>query len=231
MAEGKPRARPDAGAQLEELNESLARFLQHADQLLEDWARFGSQVRATVDQEAARIEQVVAEAGARATEKLAGKVDAIAQARVDKAVNDGLARVKAELERAGRATAVAAPPPAAADQRLLVGVAAANVLLVVLLAVTWMRGGSKAAPAAAVPVDAGAPAVSAAVLDACRLLAAGWDADAAIVVWRVGAEACGADAAAVAERMREHLAPPMIDAGPIDAGLPVDAKPKRGTAR
>ena len=64
MAEGKPR-RPEAGAQLEELNDQLARFLQHADQLLEDWARFGAQVRTTVDQEVGRIEQAAAEAGER----------------------------------------------------------------------------------------------------------------------------------------------------------------------
>ena len=81
MAEGKPR-RPEPGAQLEELNDQLARFLQHADQLLEDWARFGAQVRTTVDQEVGRIEQAAAEAGERATKQLAGQVDRLATSRV-----------------------------------------------------------------------------------------------------------------------------------------------------
>lgn len=233
MAEG-PR-RPDAGAQLEELNDQLARFLQHADQLLEDWARFGSQVRATVDQEVARIEQAAAEAGERATRQLAGQVDKVATARVEKAIGKGLERIEAELARAGRATAV--PPPAAppVDRRLVGGVIAANALLVILLLMTWLRGPARVtAPISTIDAGAGlSPAVPQAVIDACARLADAWsDAD-AVTVWAVGADACGADAPVVAARLRERLAPPItVDAGPTDAGVPVDAKPaRRGSTR
>ncbi len=232
MAEG-PR-RPDAGAQLEELNDQLARFLQHADQLLEDWARFGSQVRATVDQEVARIEQAAAEAGERATRQLAGQVDKVATARVEKAIGKGLERIEAELARAGRATAV--PPPAAPpiDRRLVGGVIAANALLVILLLTTWLRGPVRvAAPTSTIDAGVVAPTVPQAVLDACARLAAAWNDADAVTVWSVGADACGADAAVVAARLRDRLAPPItVDAGPTDAGVPVDGKPsRRGSTR
>lgn len=227
MAEGKPR-KPEAGAQLEELNDQLARFLQHADQLLDDWARFGAQVRATVEQEAARIEQGVAEAGERATRQLGGQVDKLATERVERAIGDGLKRLKAELDRAGRATAVAAPAPASIDRRLLGGVVIANVLLVILLAVTLLRGGGQAAAPVASVVDAGPAAPSADVIEACRALLGGWSDEAAAIVVRVGTLACGDDASAVADTLRAHLtAPPPMDAG-VDAA-PMDAKPaKRG---
>jgi hypothetical protein len=229
MAEGKPR-RPDAGAQLEELNDQLARFLQHADQLLEDWARFGAQVRATVDAEIGRVEQGVAEAGERATRDLAAQVDKVAVARVEKAIGDGLQRLRVELDRAGRATAVTPPAAATPDRRLLAGVIAANLLLVLVLTVVWLRGGAGGPPAAA-SIDAGVAGPSAAVVDACATLAAGWDDDAAEAVWRAGADACGDRAAVVGARLREHLVPPpALDAG-VDAAPPVDARPLRRNPR
>ncbi len=231
MAEGTPR-KPDAGAQLEELNDALARFLQHADQLLEDWARFGAQVRATVEQEVARIDQAATDAGERATKQLAGQVDKVAIARVEKAIGDGLTRLKVELDRAGRATAVAPPAAAAVDRRLLGGVVVANVLLVLLLAVTLLRGAGRTATPVASPVDAGVAAVPAVVTEACARLVAAWSDDDAATVLRAGVAACGADANAGEQRLQARLSPPIDAAPPIDAGVPVDAKPpKRGSPR
>ncbi len=224
MAEGKPR-RPEAGAQLEELSDQLARFLQHADQLLEDWARFGAQVRTTVDQEVGRIEQAAAEAGERATKQLAGQVDRLATERVERAIGDGLKRLKAELDRAGRATAVAPPPPAPVDRRLIGLAVAANALLLILLVVTLVRGTSRVEVQPARTPDPGVAAPSAAVLEACRRLALEWNDEAAELVWPLGSEACGGDAPVVARRLHERLAPPpMIDAGPPDAAPPLDAR-------
>lgn len=225
MADGKRR---DPGAQLEELNDQLARFLQHADQLLEDWARFGAQVRASVDGEVTRIGEATAEAGDRAVARAAAQIDKVAVERVERAVADGVVKLRAELDRAGRATAVVAPPPPAPNRAVLGAVVLANILLVVLLAVTFLRGGKPAT--APPPVDAGPTAgVPAEVLEACAGLVEAWSEDDAAIVMRAGTDACGSYAAAVTEQLYDHLAapPPPIDAGVIDAAPPIDAKRKR----
>lgn len=222
MADGKRR---EPGAQLEELNDQLARFLQHADTLLEDWARFGAQVRSTVDAEVARIESGAADAADRAVKQLGAQVDRVAHDRVEKAIGDGLTRLKAELDRAGRATAVAAPVAPPPNRALVGAVVLANVLLVVLIAVTLLRGRGPAAVAHA-PIDAAVVATDPGVLDACTGLIEAWSEDDAAIVVRAGVEACGPYAADVEKLFAARLAPPPMDAGVVDAAPPIDAKKK-----
>jgi|GEM_PF-2870207 len=223
MAEGKRR---DPGAQLEELNDQLARFLQHADQLLEDWARFGAQVRATVDIELGRIESGAAEAADRATKQLGGQVDKVAHERVERAIGEGLARIKLELDRAGKGTAVVAPLPTPPNRALLGAVVLANLLLIALLALTFRRDGGRPAPVVvALPDAALAVEIPTEVTDACAGLLEVWSDDDAAIVLRAGLAACGPYAKDVGSLFQSRLtvASP-IDAGVIDAAPPLDAK-------
>jgi hypothetical protein len=69
------------------------------------------------------------------------------------------------------------------------------------------------------------------VLAACEALAGGaWSPDDAALVLHAGAAACGPDAAKVSAVITEHFAapaPPPIDAGPVDASPPIDARKRR----
>lgn len=246
MAESKkprPPAAPrpvDPGASLEELNDQLGRFLQHADQLVEEWARFGADVRRTVDGEVGRIDQAVIDAVDRAARDVNAQVDRVAAERVERAIEQGMQKLRGELERGGRvaaggggtsAAAAHAVSAAHADKlRLVLGaVVAANFLLVVLVVMVW-RSDPAPAPAPAPPDPAGA-AISPAVQAACVALADGeWSLDAAERVIVAGTSACGADEPAVREMLHERLDTPepvIVDAGPIDAAPPIDAKPKK----
>jgi hypothetical protein len=226
----------DAGERLAELNDHLGRFLEHADQLLDEWARFGAQVRTSVDAELGRIDHAVdgAVAGAaeRAGRELAARLDAQVAQRVDRSLGEGVARLRTELDRlANTAKAIGAGQARRPDlgRWTLIAAISANALVAVVLAVVLLRGGGPEAPAAALPVaiDAGAPAVATdpAVDRACAALVAGWSADAAATVARAGTAACGPAADTVADRLAEQWAPP-IDAGVPDAGPP-DPAPKR----
>ena len=247
-------AAPDPGGQLEELNDQLGRFLQHADQLVEEWARFGADVRRTVDGEVGRIDQAVIEAVDRAAREVNQQVDRVAADRVERAIDQGLARLRAEIERGGRTASVglggggtsaalasssaASSSAAAAPARFLLGaVVLADLLLVLLLVMVWR--GDPAPPAAAVK-DAGAAtgtleerAVAPEVVNACAALAAGtWSAESADVVLAAGIESCGDDSAAVRALLRERLATsqPPVDAG-VDGPPPDAPKPKRGAGK
>jgi hypothetical protein len=147
----------DAAEQLDDVSAQLAEILRHADQLLDEWARFGVQVRAQVEREA----QAVGDAAARA-------VDASAQ----RLVHQQLATLTAELGKletraraAGRAIAI----ERARERVWLVGIAAGVAVAIVLLVVLVLR--SPAPPPvqplapepiptvvpAATPIDAGVP--------------------------------------------------------------------------
>lgn len=235
-----PVRAPDPGSQLEELNDQIARFLQHADQLVDEWARFGADVRRTVDGEVGRIDQAVSDAAERAIQQVNAQVDRAAAERFERAIEHGLQRLR--VADTGRAPAIAAGGTSASTaaaalplRPLLAAIIAANFLLVVLLVMVWRRD---AAPKAAVG-DPGASSgairerdpVSSEVLDACAALAAGnWSTESAELVVGAGLVACGPDAPAVRTVMRERLAaatPPAVDAGPVDATPPIDAKPKK----
>lgn len=235
-----PRA-ADAGASLEELNDQLGRFLQHADQLVEEWARFGADVRRTVDGEVGRIDQAVIDAVDRAARDVNAQVDRVAAERVERAIEQGMHKLRAEIERGGGArvasggggtsAAAASAAAASADKlRLVLGaVVFANFLLVVLVVMVWRRDPAPApAPAAPEPAKA---VVSPAVLDACAALAGGkYTAEDAERVVGAGTAACGDDEGAVLEALRERLsapAPEAVDAGAVDAPPPIDAKAKK----
>ncbi len=232
-----PPARPDPGGQLEELNDQLARFLQHADQLVEEWARFGADVRRTVDGEVARIDQAVADAAERALRDAGAQIDRLAAERIEKTVEHAVARWRGEPERAaklatsgGGTSASAVAAPAGVGRGLVAAVVLANLLLVVLLVVTLRRGQPPPAPASVTGSGSGGVTVIAPeVLAACDELTGGaWSLDDAALVMRAGTAVCGGDEAAVGAAITAHfVAPaPPVDAGPVD-GPPPDAKKPR----
>ncbi len=229
-----PARAPDPGGQLEELNDQLARFLQHADQLVEEWARFGADVRRTVDGEVARIDQAVAEASERAVREAGAQVDRVAADRIEKTVEHAVARWRgADPDRAPRVASggggTSAPGAAAGGslRTVMIAVVVADLLLVVLVVMALGRGGGKSAPAPTPGSSAGVTVIAPEVLAACDALAAGeWSPDDAALVLRAGTAVCGADEAKVTTTVTTHFQapPPPVDAGVVDATAPIDAK-------
>ncbi len=230
-------ARPPPGDQLEELNDQLARFLQHADQLVDEWAKFGADVRRTVDAEVARIDGAVADATERALANASAQVDRVAAERIEKTVEHAAARWRGDPPRVasgGGGTATAAAGGGGLARGVLLAVLVADALLVVLLVVALRKDTPAPAPSPA-PDTAGGGAIVIApeVLAACEALAEGtWSADDAALVLRAGTAVCGDDEARVTANVTARLASPevAIDAGVVDAEPPIDAK-KRETKR
>jgi hypothetical protein len=113
--------------ELDDVSAQLAEVLRHADALLADWARFGAEVRARVEREAATIGTAVA----------AG-VDAASE----RALAQRLAAVSIELERCEgrlRAAARVAHDRGATDRRLLAGIAIGVGIVIALLVVLVLR--------------------------------------------------------------------------------------------
>ncbi|HEY4239860.1 MAG TPA: hypothetical protein VGM88_08590 [Kofleriaceae bacterium] len=127
---------------LDDISEQLGTVLRTADDLLADWARFGTQVRAQVERDAEAIGDAVAQAAERA-----------AGSGVERVIAERLGALSTELgrlEQRARAAARAQSEQRTGDRKLIVGglagIALANVLLVLML----LRG-SSSAPAAAPP--------------------------------------------------------------------------------
>lgn len=119
----------EAARALDDVSDHLGEVVRRADELLAEWARFGAQVRAQVDREAAAIGEVVDGAVARA-----------AGTGLDRAIAERLRALTSELERLEQRTRAASRAVVEhrdADRRLLwiviAGIAVANVLLVALL--------------------------------------------------------------------------------------------------
>jgi hypothetical protein len=119
----------EAARALDDVSDHLGEVLRRADELLAEWSRFGTQVRAQVESEVAAIGEVIDGAVARA-----------AGAGIDRAVVDRLRALTAELERLEqrtRAASRAVVEHREADRRVLwvvvAGIVLANALLVVLL--------------------------------------------------------------------------------------------------
>jgi hypothetical protein len=113
--------------ELDDVSAQLAEVLRHADVLLEDWTRFGVEVRARVEREAATIGTAVA----------AG-VDAASE----RALAQRLGAVSAELERLEgrlRAASRVATEQRATDRRLLAGIAIGLGIVIALLVVLVLR--------------------------------------------------------------------------------------------
>lgn len=142
----------EAARALDDVSDHLGEVLRRADELLAEWSRFGTQVRAQVESEVAAIGGVVDGAVARA-----------AGAGIDRAVADRLRALTAELERLEqrtRAASRAVVEHREADRRVLwivvAGIVLANALLVVLL----LRKPEHAPVAEPVRIESSAPSPS-----------------------------------------------------------------------
>jgi len=121
----------DAARALDDVSDHLGEVLRHADQLLDEWSRFGAQVRAQVEREAGAIGTVVDDAVTRA-----------ASAGVDKAIAERLSALTAEigrLETRTKAAARAVADQRENDRRIMWIIAAGVVLTNVLLVALWLR--------------------------------------------------------------------------------------------
>jgi len=151
---------------LAELNDHFGRFLRQADELIDEWARFGAGVRARLDEQLRDVESAFARgadaAAARAAQAMARGLDEAAAARVDRVLGERVASLRAELEkleRIARGVGGAAAPRGSDPmlQRIWLAAIAMNVLIVVLIAIVWSRTGSSAAPP---PIVERTPAVA-----------------------------------------------------------------------
>lgn len=138
MADPRP-LRPRADEPLEALNDSLGRFLRQADELLDDWSRFGADVRTRIAADADHLGATVATAIDASVDRAASQVsDAVASRLLSRltALTSDLDRVTAAARRAA-ATATA-------DHRrtspVLLGALAITVATNLLLALLlWSR--------------------------------------------------------------------------------------------
>jgi len=158
-----PAPRGSGDDALAELNVHLGRFLRQADELLDEWSRFGAGVRARLDEQLHQIESAFAQgadaAAQRAIATMARGLDDAAAARVDRALGDRVASLRAELERLERTArglngASATRGGDAVARRTWIAAIVANVLLLVLIALVWSRGGSSSSPTMVAPPPA-----------------------------------------------------------------------------
>jgi len=112
---------------LDDVSAQLAEMLRHADALLDDWMRFGADVRARVERETAGIGAVVAQAVDGASER--------ALALRLAAVSTELERLEARIRAASRIAA----EQRTTDRRILIGIAAGVGIVIALLAVLVLR--------------------------------------------------------------------------------------------
>ncbi len=216
----------DEGDSLAAINDHLGRFLRQADELLEEWSRFGGDVRARVTAEAERVGAVVEQAVDASVDRVAARAADRVSDQVAGQLADRLAAIGAELDRVTRAArrASSAANELDGDRRhtqrwLAAGLALAlfaNLALVILL---FRSPSSAPAPPT--------PGLSA----ACRELSSGWSDSAFSVIRAAGADACGALSptvdAVIAAKLHTLSAPPPP---PVDAGVPVDAAPDAAPA-
>jgi hypothetical protein len=136
---------------LDDVSAQLAEMLRHADALLDDWMRFGAEVRARVEREAAGVGAMVAQAVDGASER---------------ALAMRLAAVSTELERLEqriRAASRIAAEQRTTDRRILAGLAAGVGIVIALLIVLVLRAPAppqlapQPLPVVAPPVDAAPP--------------------------------------------------------------------------
>ena len=123
--------------------------MRRADDLLEEWGRFGAQVRGQVEREAAAIGEVVDSAVGRA-----------AATGIDRAIGDRLRALTTELERIeqrARVASRAVVEQREADRRILWAVVAGIVLANALLVVLILRKPEAAPVAEPVRLDAPSP--------------------------------------------------------------------------
>jgi hypothetical protein len=138
----------EAARALDDVSDHLGEVLRRADDLLAEWSKFGGQVRAQVEREAAAVGEVVE-----------GAIGRAAAAGIDRAIGDRLRALTVELERLEqrtRAASRAVVEQRDGDRRILWAVVAGIVLANALLVVLLLRR-PEAAPAAE-PIRMDAPA-------------------------------------------------------------------------
>ena len=138
----------DAARALDDVSDHLGEVLRRADDLLAEWSKFGTAVRAQVEREAAAVGEVVE-----------GAIGRAATAGIDRAIGDRLRGLTVELERLEqrtRAASRAVVERREGDRRILWAVVAGIVLANVLLVVLILRR-PEAAPVAE-PIRMDAPA-------------------------------------------------------------------------
>src|SRR5262245_29546186 len=86
----------EAARALDDVSDHLGEVLRRADELLAEWAKFGTQVRGQVEHEAAAIGQVVE-----------GAVGRVAAQGIDRAITDRLRALTLEIERLEQRTRAA----------------------------------------------------------------------------------------------------------------------------
>jgi hypothetical protein len=227
-----PPVKSEGGELIEDVNDQLARFLEQADQLVEEWAKFASDVRRTVDTEVARIDTAVADATERALQNASAQVDRIAADRIEKTVEHAIGRLRGEppAPRVAAGGGGTSNAPDGSIRRLVLAVVVADILLVVLLVMSFKKDKPAAAAGVGSSHGGGATVIAPEVLAACESLAAGtWSPDDAALVLRAGTAVCGPDEGKVMSTVTTHFAAapePVVDAGVVDAGA-VDAGPKK----
>ena len=109
MADRAARAsqRP-ADDSLAALNDHLGRFLHQADDLLDEWARFGADVRVRVTADAERLGDAVAQAVDASIDRAAGRVTDQVGARLAARLTELSADLDRVTTQARRAAAAAA---------------------------------------------------------------------------------------------------------------------------
>jgi hypothetical protein len=138
----------EAARALDDVSDHLGEVLRRADDLLAEWSKFGGQVRAQVEREAAAVGEVVE-----------GAIGRAAAAGIDRAIGDRLRALTVELERLEqrtRAASRAVVEQRDGDRRILWAVVAGIVLANALLVVVLLRR-PEAAPVAE-PIRMDAPA-------------------------------------------------------------------------
>jgi hypothetical protein len=227
-----PPVKSEGGELIEDVNDQLARFLEHADQLVEEWAKFASDVRRTVDTEVARIDTAVADATERALTNASAQVDRVAADRIEKTVEHAIARWRGEppAPRVAAGGGGTSNAPDGSLKRLVFAVVVADILLVILLVMSFKKDKPEVAAGVGSAHGSGATVIAPEVLAACESLAAGtWSPDDAALVLRAGTAVCGPDEGQVMSTVTAHFAAapePVVDAGVVDAGA-VDAAPKK----
>ena len=205
---------------IEVMNDHMARFFRHADQLLTEWKEYGDRLRGSIDAEAEHLRASVAEAMRTAGQEAGANID------MERALGNSLVRLRREVDQLASKVSAAKGGVGLGNGRwVLVGVAAANAMLIVMLvmSVRGCRSQEQAEPAAgavpsavlpsdaAVPVDA-APAVDAApsaAQSACLTLDEGATSEEVrAFVGAAAAELCGPQAGQAETIIDKHLVAP-----------------------
>lgn len=207
---------------LAQINDNLARFFQHADQLLVEWKQHGEELRAIVEGEAGKLRSTLSTTLESAGREAARNID------VENALGDSVRRLRGELERLANGTAGLQSMSTTARRSppwLLVSAITANIMLLAVIVLLLRKGdggsSTEAREAVALPspvsLDAAPPPAdaaprpdaappAAAVL--CRDFLGEPSADRAkAFLQEATAELCGPDGKRAAEELGEALAP------------------------